>query len=308
MGKQKGIESIQMEYLPVQPKHTNKNDNRVIGFQGDYRTDAGGFHRLNTLFASISKIHDEKILFDWKQLGYMDANLSALLLCLIQKLTKNNNLSFLLDEQSLVGGHNVFSRNGFADLVHNTGCLPLDERESTITVKKIFTSDADAFVNYIDEKFLGHRALANIQSEVKNRIADSYNEVFGNVEIHAETDHVFVCGQYFPTFRELKFTLVDSGCGFLSKISTHTAGSSNITSIRSAIEWAIQGGSTKTQAAGGSGLRRILSYCIEKKGSIHISSDGGYWIYDPLRSNKPLFHSVTNFGAGTTINLIFRFT
>ena len=102
--------------------------------------------------------------------------------------------------------------------------------------------------------------------------------------IHAETEWpIITCGQYFPYQKILKFTLVDFGVGFLKKIFNHTNGTVN--KPHEAIKWAIDGNSTKKNAKGGNGLKKIFFYCYKNNGSIHIITDGCYWVQTIHNSN-----------------------
>jgi hypothetical protein len=90
----------------------------------------------------------------------------------------------------------------------------------------------------------------DIEDWRKKKLKDCYFEIFDNVGIHANTSYpVMVCGQFFPFLKELKFTLVDLGEGFLKRIKAHTAATAlPITMAPQAIAWAVRGGSTKQDA------------------------------------------------------------
>lgn len=245
-----------------------------------------------------------QITMDWSQLEYMEANLSALLLAMVYKLRKERNLRFYLDYQYLKGAMSIFWRNGLAHYIFNTGNKPDDERSSTIALKAFKAESVDKFTEYIEIDLLKHRGVDQINFQDKLQVKNSYFEIFNNYEVHSKTTHpVITCGQFFPQQKELKFTMVDLGVGFLRNISTFTKGKENIVKSLEAINWAIRGGSTKAEAAGGTGLKKILFYCKKSRGSLHIVSDDCYWMFD---------HSISNFKienpfVGTTIHLVFRY-
>ena len=264
-----------------------------------------GHQVLNDFYHFCLQRQDCCISLDWDNLQYMEANLSALLLCMSWKLKQERKLRFFLDVSQLGGGLNVFWRNGLANWFLGKNGQPDDIRESTIPVKAFRIDDVDKFVSFIANDLLRHRGVYQVRFADKQRVQDSYFEIFSNVQQHARTkEPVLACGQFFPQQKELKFTLVDMGCGFLQNVSEFTQKSERpILKAADAISWAVKGNSTKTEAVGGTGLSRIMSYCRKHNGGVHIISDGCYWSFD-----KGVLNSWTlkrNF-AGTTIHLIFR--
>lgn len=268
-------------------------------------TNAQGFQILTDFYHYCHKYKDCWITIDWSEVQHMDANLSALLLAMIHKLKQENKIKFYLDYQYLRGPMNIFWRNGLAHYIYKTDRQPNDDRSSTIPVRAFKIDSVDKFVEYIENDLLKHRGVDSVTFHDKNKVKDSYFEIFNNYEIHAGTQYPLIaCGQLFPKQQELKFTLVDMGAGFLQKIKDHTKDLEKpVTTSVEAINWAIKGNSTKVEAAGGTGLKKILFYCMKGGGSIHIASDGCYWAYDGTISN----YRVQNPVVGTTIHLIFRY-
>ena len=226
---------------------------------------------------------------------------------MIYHLKMTRDVKTFIDFKSVKGDLNILNRNGF--LSHIAGkqfqFTPYDSRDSTIPLCCIDQNDVDAFCNYIEKDFLHQRGLSNIKFQDKDKVKDSYNEIFCNVSLHANTKYpVFVSGQYFPKQQELKFTLVDLGDGFLKKISEFTKDTDKITTTTDAINWAIKGGSTKKDAKGGSGLKTIFWYCNNSGGSMHIITNNCYY---NLTNKHITTQTISNNFIGTTIHLIFRF-
>jgi len=270
-------------------------------------TEFQGHEALNEFYHFCLQRQNCCITLDWEGLQYMDANLSALLLCMGWKLKRERQLRFFLDVGQLSGGMNVFWRNGLANWFLGKDGKPDDVRESTIPVKAFKIDDVDKFEAFISGDLLRHRGVDDVRFADKQRVKDSYFEIFSNVQQHARTTNpVLACGQFFPKQQELKFTLVDMGCGFLKNVSEFTQNSEKpVTRADDAIGWAVKGNSTKTEARGGTGLSKIMSYCLKNNGGLHIISDGCYWAFEnrgikswPLKRNF----------VGTTIHLIFRST
>lgn len=275
---------------------------------GNILTNSNGVQQLYDFFHFAKKHNDCWFNLDLTNLQFIDANLSAELFLLCHLLKKKNNLKFYIDYQSLNGHLNVLSRNGFAYYtVHNKqNFQPYDNRESIIPLKAFKIEDADGFTDYIENTLLKQRGLDFISTDDKDRIKNSYFEIFDNVGIHSNTDlPIFCCGQYFPNAGELKFTLTDYGDGFLKKIASHTLNDLKITTPSEAISWAVKGGSTKlNNEKGGNGLKRIMMFCIKSGGSLSIVSDGCFW---SLENKSITSFLLKNNRKGATIHLVFRF-
>ncbi len=277
-----------------------------FSFKGKIQTNPQGVQQLIDFYLYAKQFHNCWFTIDFEQLEWIDANLSSELLLYCYNLKKNNKLKFYIDYSILKGDLNVLSRNGFAYyVVHNKeNFKPVDNRETVIPIKAFQIDDVDSFADYIENIFLKQRGLDKIDKNSKDRIKSSYFEIFDNVGIHANSKSpIICCGQHFPASGELKFTLTDYGDGFLKKIAQHTL--NEIKSGAEAINWAVKGGSTKSESiSGGNGLKKIMFYCYKNAGELSIVSDGCYWSC----ANKSInLHNLEKFRSGTSIHLIFRY-
>ncbi|NVM66886.1 hypothetical protein FHW88_005204 [Mucilaginibacter sp. SG538B] len=276
----------------------------IYKFPNEIRTNASGNQALTNFYHFCCGYTNVWITIDWSGLNYMDANLSAVILAMVHKLKKERGLKFYLNYEDLKGGMNIFWRNGLAHYIFNTGKQASDERDSTIPIKAFKIADVDSFTDYIEKKLLKHRGVEDVKFGDKEKVKNSYFEIFNNIEIHAQTAMpIFACGQLFPQQNKLIFTLVDLGVGFLKNIREFTNTTDKINTAADAISWAIKGHSTKTEAAGGTGLKKILFYCMKNNGHFHIVSDDCYWQYDGAISNT----KIANPFVGATIHLIFSY-
>lgn len=281
------------------------NEFILRGRNNTISTDINGYNSIIQFYNFANKFNNCTIKLNFDAINFIDANLSSLLSAIIYYLKINNNINTYIDFSTFKGDLNILIRNGFTKQIsQNSNFNPIDNRASTIPLKTFKFIDADGFCDYIEKDFLNQRGLNNIESKKKEKLLNSFIEIFSNVELHANTDKpIFVCGQFFPTQQELKFTLVDLGDGFLKKIVEYTKQDERITKASEAIDWAVKGNSTKKDAKGGTGLKSIMNYCVFNSGSLHIISDGCYW--DFTNRTKNIF--TTNLFTGATINLIFRF-
>ena len=274
---------------------------------GYIRTDAKGTQALLDFYSFAKKYNDCWFNLNIENLYWLDGNLSALLLRYCHLLKTENKLKFYIDYKTLKGHLSVLSRNGLAYHIVNDKASfnPYDNKDTTIPVKAFKLDSVDSFVTYVENSLLKHQGLDGIIFDDKDRIKSSYFEIFDNVGIHGRTTHpIMACGQFFPTESELKFTIVDSGCGFLKNIAEFTKETVKIKRASEAISWASKGNSTKTEEKGGTGLSKILSYCMKNGGALHVASDDCYWAF----SNKSInTFTLNNNLSGATIHLIFRY-
>jgi hypothetical protein len=276
---------------------------------GDIRTDAKGTQILLDFYLYAKKHKDCWFNINIENLYWFDGNLSATLLRYCHLLKTENKLKFYIDYKSLKGHLNVLSRNGLAYNIVNDKQFfkPYDDRDTTIAVKAFKLDSVDSFANYIENSLLKHQGLGGVIFDDKDRIKTSYFEIFDNVGQHGKTSYpILACGQFYPNEKELKFTFVDSGCGFLENVIEFTKGSLDIKKSSDAISWAAKGNSTKKIGTekGGTGLSKILSYCLKSGGALHIVSDDCYWAF----ANKSInTFNIKNNICGATIHLIFRY-
>jgi hypothetical protein len=272
---------------------------------GQISTDFEGYSNLLNFYNFSKKYINCCITINFDAINFIDANLCAILYSMIFSLKQTNNLSFFTDFKSLKGDLNILYRNGFTTYLSNTpGTFnPIDYKESTIPLKYFEQDDVDNFVEYIERDFLKQRGLVPVKFADKEKVKNSYFEIFENVSLHAETKApIFVCGQFFPTQKIVKFTLVDLGVGFLPKIMEYTKGTEKITTAIDAITWAIKGGSTKIDAKGGNGIKKIFWYCLKNYNTMNIITNDCYY---ELINQKVNHFKIQNPFIGTTIHLIF---
>lgn len=273
-------------------------------FSGELKTDLVGFKKLMHLYHIISRYKGSTLKLNFGNVNFFDANMSAILLAMLQKLEMDNKNKIVIDYDQIDANCDILRRNGFISHMQKNGEQVHDQRKSTVPLKTFKATQADDFVTYIEKDFLNHRGLdGHLSERVIDKIKESYLEIFSNVELHSETSRpLYTCGQYYPTKREFKFTVVDVGVGFLTNISKKNKA---ISTYEAAIDWAIQGNSTKKgKTKGGTGLINILKYCRASKGEFHIISGDCYWRFTGTEIEK---NTMIKYFCGTTVHLIFRY-
>ena len=140
----------------------------------------------------------------------------------------------------------------------------------------------------------------------KNCIIDNLLEMFNNVIDHANSNYVYVCGQFFPHSGNLTFSIVDIGRTILENVELYMT-ENNMKKPDNSLQWAIlPGHSTKTeQAPGGLGFSTLLYFLKKNRGEFILIS--GNEAYELNKNNKDRFNRIEKFFPGTivtvTINL-----
>lgn len=284
-----------------------------VPLSGYIRTNSEGYNALIDFYNTCKSLFHQKIDIDLSNLVMLEGNLCAFWLALIDDLKRENRLEFYVDACFWQGDNtkfNLFFRNKFmphlADLGNEFKGLCTDNRNSTIEVRKFSITQEDDFVDYIQNSFLEHNRI-NINGNTKDKLLTAYSELFNNFVEHTKTDNpVYVCGQFFPTLNKLHFTMTDAGIGFLKPISEYTKDTLiPVTSAKKAIDWALEGNTTRKSGEGGKGLKTIQKICSENQGEFHIISDNWYAHYNPTHKQVTGNLLKGELFRGVSVHLIF---
>jgi hypothetical protein len=267
-------------------------------------TNFQGISELMSFYGFASKFSNSAIELNLMGVNHIDANLSAVIMALAHKLKYDFRNKVFVE----IPNHmHIFFRNGLITHLSGKGNLEVyDNRESTIPLRAFDKEEDDNYCIYLKREFFNHRGLDNLSKTVKDNLQSHFSEVFINVGQHANPIlPIYSCGQYFPDKKILKFTLIDLGSGFASKIKDKTAG--KISDDKSAIIWATEGLNTtknfSESGPGGLGLKEIKKYCVNNNGSLHICSGYGYV---NMLKDTTMEHNLKTPLQGSIINLIFR--
>lgn len=268
-------------------------------------TDHLGVGELMRFYQYANALSSTTITLNISPTSHVDANLSAIIIALVQKLKIERKVYVFVE---LGDGKGVFFRNGLISHLKGEGNNNQyhDDRQSTIPLTAFNPDEDENYCNYLRNQFFAHRGLDKVTRTIKEALRTHYLEVFTNVGIHANTTlPVYTCGQYFPERNILKFTLLDLGDGFLKKIKTSTNG--RVTDDRSAILWATEGINTTKDVnlygPGGTGLKELKKYCYTNNGSLHICSGTGYV---NMLNNKTIEYNLPFPFPGSIISIIMR--
>jgi len=206
-------------------------------FTGYIKTDYEGFQCFGDFYQAVKNRKNQVIELCFRNTKWLDPNLCAVLSAILKELEINNQLRFIIHKESSQRELLAIGKNGFAEYINTkTGFSTKKIDENFVPNARFDPLDADDFVNYIENVFLGHAHINFLSQPNKETVKRHYFEIFGNVSTHADKEtSVFVCGDFMNSKKELRFTIVDLGVGFLSNIKKFTAG--EVQEPAKAIQW-----------------------------------------------------------------------
>lgn len=259
-------------------------------------TNIRGFNQLRNFYTKCARYSNETLQIGINKLEYFDANLSAILGAILLKLHKENNLLFVIDKRYLGEKFGVLNRNGFIKGLSEQNIKTKDEIPFGAFGKK----DDQSFLKYIQNELLNHESLC-LNDRDKIILTFHFLELFTNVEKHAKTDEpLFACGQFYKKQNILKFTLIDTGIGYLQPIKKHT--NNEIICSKEAIAWALKGNSSIKGITGGLGIKGLLQFCEETDSKLHIITGNSYY----CNVNKPIKIKEVQEFCGSIIHFEFN--
>ncbi|MBC7000234.1 hypothetical protein [Cytophaga sp. FL35] len=274
---------------------------QTVKLRGTISTTHFGHEKLISLYKECCHYSNAPITVCFKDLNWIDANMAALLQAIVRKLEKENSLELLADLTASTSDFGILFRNGLFESNEFQG----RDTGTTIRLKEFFPNHEDEFVEYIESDFIDFPRLV-LADNSKDVIVQSLIEIFTNYEIHSKADYpIFLCGQYYPIKKSLKFTIVDLGIGFLEPIKRKVP---QIDTFEKAINWAmVQGNTTKTDAPGGLGLWELRESMEDNNGFLEIVSGNAYKACGIKSGTRfETCRMLNSFHVGTTINLVFN--
>lgn len=252
-----------------------------------------GFSFFAEMYSDLAAIKKKHIIFDFANTVWFEANFVAVFSSIFEVLCINGcRVSFANVKPKI---KEIFKKNGFYKL-YELGSVE-DTYNSTIPFRIFNTSDEEGFTRYLDEEVIPKINLDLNKEQVK-MFKKCLQEVFENTRIHANSEIVFACGQYFHKSAKVAFTLADLG----KTIGENVRKKVDDQLIDSdAIQWSTEfGNTTKPSKDGGIGLH-FLKDQMYNNGVLSIVSGKGYWeqSMDSVFSKKMQY----NF-KGTIVNIV----
>lgn len=237
------------------------------------RHDKAGFEALVRLWAQTETCFLEDIHIDLSATNWFDADMCAPFGAILHRLSQSLNAIRL--HHISPGVEKILSKNGF--LSHYGRVIIPDTWGTTIPYQRFDVKDDRYFAGYIEAEFVHRTEMPQMSPGLTKKFRESVFEIFSNAVIHSQTKQgIFSCGQFFPTRKQLDFSVADLGIGIRQNILDNRR--LNLTP-EEAIKWATVGRNTTKQGPipGGLGLKLLGEFIDLNGGCIQIVSDAGYW-------------------------------
>lgn len=231
---------------------------------------------------------------------FISANLFSVLGSILDTTTKRNNNAITFSNiHSKI--KRLMQMNGF-NRYFQWESIP-DKYHSTIkyTVFRATTENLEEFERYLILNVFNRPDMPIMSNNVRDRIVDSFLEMFNNVIDHADSDSAYVCGQYFKKSGNLIISIVDIGKTIKENVTEYLQHKMGNNSLKWAI---IKGNSTKSETApGGLGFSLLLEFIKLNKGAFSlVSAEECY----EVSSKGERFYDLEGCFQGTIVTITFN--
>lgn len=257
------------------------------------KNDYEGFEFFANCYEKLISVRNKYVIFNFSPTTWFEANLVSVLSSIAEMLRMNECRVGMSNVSNSI--KTIFKKNGFYTH-YNLGVVS-DTYDSTIPFKKFNCEDEEGFTTYLNEEVIPKIKLP-LNEFQKRRFKNCLQEVFVNVGLHAHSENVFTCGQYYHVGEKVAFTITDIGqtIGFnvRRKLSYEIIDCD-------AIDWATEfGNTTKIAKDGGIGLNLIKKY-MSDNGIFQIISGDGFW---QQKHGDVYYNQMNAYFGGTIVNII----
>jgi hypothetical protein len=258
----------------------------IIKLPSTIHSSKKGYSKLiETIQPLFEMPNNTHFILDFSQIKWLDANLLAIIGAAIEHRHPNCRFEYLKgsinDTQA-----DLWGRNGFGRYFK----LEVPKRYDTTVDYTVFKSEkAKEFGLYIDDNLLTKNGFPQLSPELKKRISNNIQEIFGNAPLHGKCYNVISCGQYYPSQKKLTFTIVDCGITINKNVEEYFLYLRQPIPTHS-IKWAtIENNSTKqivNGKSGGMGLALLKEFIGLNKGRLQICSGNEFWEYTTTKESS----------------------
>ena len=266
------------------------------------KNDVDGYQYIAGLYHELKKICPSKIGIDFSSCRRFDANISAALGAILDKLDDEGYQMWLLNiSKATAGVRRALTRNGFLkafDITTNN-----EERENFILYRKFSTEQQEEFKQYILEELINKQKFPKHTNAAGESIQESIFEIYINSITHGGCTNVYCCGEYISKSipETLDMTIVNLGTTIEDNVNRHMLklNKEQLSSCE-CIEWAITQGNTTKNVPGGLGFTIICNFIYKNQGKLQIISSDAYWefCHEGSKSVK-----MNNKFPGTIVNM-----
>ncbi|GAB5540084.1 MAG: hypothetical protein Salg2KO_21870 [Salibacteraceae bacterium] len=234
----------------------------------EIRAAAEGFQAIANLHSELSQFEKSKLGVDCSGLGWIDAQLGACLLTVVNqsRLKGNEVLFYNIAPQIQI----ILQKN--KTLVGNRA----DVHGTTIPVTS-FISDSEVDFSQFTRKQLLRPEMPRMSKGLRDKFFEGIDELFTNGSLWSKSPIAFFAGgQYFPRLDRLSFVLSDGGQGIQGSL---LAAGKNFAAPEDAIDWAMKMNNSARQGdiPGGLGLGILKDFVAMNGGCLLVCSHSGYW-------------------------------
>lgn len=265
-------------------------------------SDFEGYSFFAKLNHDIEQCFIDKIIFDFVNNNWFEANLCSILGALINKAQNNLNDVELLRLNK--GQEDIFSRNNF--LAAMGGQKITDYNNTTIKYRKNSITEEKLIKKFLDDELINKPDFPKLSSAARNEIIRSIFEIYNNAVLHGDCNFIYSCGQFYPkkTPPRIDFTIVDLGNTIQSNVNNFLK--RKLSGVESII-WALKEENTTKPLAknipGGLGFPIIRNFVKLNKGKVQIISSNGFWEFNKDKENSKELEFPF---PGTIVNLEFN--
>jgi len=268
------------------------NDRLMIDIgDREIRADVTGFDALAKLYAELSKFSHTNLGIDCQGLGWIDAQLGACLLTIV-----NHSRAIGNDIQLF----NIASRIQ-AILQKNKTLLGrrADVHGTTIPITNFNKDDEVKFSKFTRSRLM-RPEMPKMSAGLKSKFFEGIDELFANSALWSNSPiPVFAGGQYFPRLDRLTFVLSDGGQGIQGSLA---AAGRHFGAPEDAIDWAMEMNNSARQGdiPGGLGLGILKDFVSMNGGCLLVCSHSGYW---ESRNGRIIKRRISAPYPGTVVSL-----
>lgn len=266
------------------------------------KSDVCGYSFLANLYKQIaSQEEDRECLVDFINCIHFDANLSAALGAILDRLEEEGHESWI---QNVKGGvRRTLSRNCFLK-VFSKEAKDLDT-DDFIEYKKFRCNESTSFKQYIKAGLIEKQNFPKHTERAGNKVLESIYEIYANATNHGDCSYVYCCGElHGDTNPVLDVTIVDCGNTIMHNVNEYCRkrGLAEMNACES-IVWSMKSGNTTKNVPGGLGLAILQEFIMLNKGALQIVSADGMLEY---RNGKTTTTFLTATFPGTIVNMEFN--
>lgn len=253
--------------------------------------DVAGFQALAALHGQIAEYEHTKIGIDCSRLRWIDAQLGACLLTIVNSCRERGNeviLYNISDSVQIILKKNKTLQGSVSD-----------KYGTTIPVTGFRLDNEVEFSRYCSANIL-RPEVPKMSKGLREKFLEGLDELFANSSLHSKaTIPVFAGGQFFPNKDRLTFVISDAGRGVSGSLR---AAGLHFPSTSDAIDWAMQMNNSARSGdiPGGLGLGILKEFVKLNGGGLLVCSHDGYW---ELRGNQVSKRDLGGIFPGTAVSL-----